>query len=211
MGTTDPTSLASASCATPQLCRIAVYCSMNDGVKPVYREAARTVGELLARQGLSVVYGGARSGMMGALADAALESGGEVIGVLPHSLVEREIAHTGLTALRVVDSMHERKALMAELADAFIVLPGGIGTLEKFFEVWSWAQLGVHRKPIGILNVDGFWKPLLELIDRTEGEGFLQGTPRECLRIGDDPVALLDALAGFEPPAMRKWLRLGET
>ena len=177
----------------------------------MYLDAARQVGALVARRGLGIVYGGGRAGLMGAVADAALEAGGEVIGVMPHGLVEREVAHTGLTALRVVDSMHERKAMMAELADAFLVLPGGIGTFEEFFETWSWAQLGVHRKPIGLLDVEAFWHPLQALLDQVEQEGFLRGTPRYWLQQHHDPEALLTLLETFEAPASRRWLRLGET
>jgi uncharacterized protein (TIGR00730 family) len=191
--------------------RIAVYCASNDGARPTYLEQARLMGQLLASEGLTVVYGGGRVGLMGALADAALAAGGEVIGVMPHGLVQREVAHTGLTALHVVDSMHERKALMAELADAFITLPGGIGTLEEFFETWTWAQLGVHRKPVGLLDTDGFWAPLEQLLDHVDREGFLRGTPRDWLVRAATPSALLTALRSFSPPEVRRWLRMGET
>jgi uncharacterized protein (TIGR00730 family) len=199
-----------SSSATP-LRRIGIYCASNDGARPAYLEAARHVGTVLAVRGLAVVYGGGRSGLMGAVADAAMAAGGEVIGVMPHGLVQREVAHTGLTALHIVDSMHERKAMMAELSDAFMVLPGGIGTFEEFFETWSWAQLGVHRKPIGLLNVDGFWTPLQQLLDQIEDEGFLRGTPRQWLLSHDDPEQLLEAFSTFDAPVVRRWLRLGET
>jgi hypothetical protein len=188
-----------------------VYCASNEGTRPAYLEAARALGHLLATQGLTVVYGGGRVGLMGALADAAMAAGGEVIGVMPHGLVQREVAHEGLTALHVVDSMHERKALIAELADAFITMPGGIGTLEEFFETWTWAQLGVHRKPMGLLDTDGFWKPLEQLLDHVQQEGFLRGTPRQWLVRADTPERLLQQLRAFEAPEQRRWLRMGET
>ena len=191
--------------------RIAVYCASNDGARPAYLAAARAMGALLAREGLTVVYGGGRVGLMGALADAAMAAGGEVIGVMPHGLVQREVAHHGLTALHVVDSMHERKALIADLADAFITMPGGIGTLEEFFETWTWAQLGVHRKPVGLLDTDGFWAPLEQLLEHVSQEGFLRGTPRDWLVRGSTPETLLTALRAFEPPMVRRWLRMGET
>jgi hypothetical protein len=188
-----------------------VYCASNDGARPAYVATARALGVLLAERGIAVVYGGGRTGLMGALADAAMAAGGEVVGVMPHGLVEREVAHHGLTSLRVVDSMHERKAMIAELADAFITMPGGIGTLEEFFETWTWANLGVHRKPVGLLDTEGFWRPLLALLDQLEGEGFLRGTPRDWLVRESDPSALLDALARFEAPVVRRWMRMGET
>jgi uncharacterized protein (TIGR00730 family) len=191
--------------------RIAVYCASNDGVRPSYLAAARDLGTELARQGLTVVYGGGRVGLMGALADAALAAGGEVIGVMPHALVQREVAHHGLTALQVVDSMHERKAMIADLADAFITMPGGIGTLEEFFETWTWAQLGVHEKPVGLLDTDGFWAPLEQLLDHVDREGFLRGTPRDWLVRDSDPAALLERLRRLVPPATSRWLRMGET
>lgn len=191
--------------------RVAVYCASNAGVRPEYVECARALGALLAQRGLTVVYGGGRVGLMGALADAALAAGGEVIGVMPHGLVQREVAHHGLTALRVVDSMHERKAMIAELADVFITLPGGVGTLEEFFETWTWAQLGVHRKPIGLLDVSGYWAPLLALLEHVEAEGFLRGNPREWLVVSDDASSMLTELQRFQAPAVRRWSRLGES
>jgi len=190
---------------------VAVYCASNAGVRPEYVECARALGTLLAQRGLTVVYGGGRVGLMGALADAALAAGGDVIGVMPHGLVQREVAHHGLTALRVVDSMHERKAMIAELADVFITLPGGVGTLEEFFETWTWAQLGVHRKPIGLLDVSGYWAPLLALLEHVEAEGFLRGNPREWLVVSDDASSMLAQLQRFQAPAVRRWSRLGES
>ena len=196
--------------ATPMQ-RVAVYCASNDGARPEYLECARALGTLMAESGLTVVYGGGRVGLMGALADAALAAGGEVIGVMPHGLVQREVAHHGLTALRVVDSMHERKAMIAELADAFITLPGGVGTLEEFFETWTWAQLGVHRKPIGLLDVSGYWAPLLALLEHVDAEGFLRGNPRDWLVVSDDASSMLTQLKSFHAPTVRRWIRLGET
>jgi uncharacterized protein (TIGR00730 family) len=191
--------------------RVCVYCASNDGTRPVHLEAARRFGQTLAARGITLVYGGGRVGLMGALADAAMAAGGAVIGVMPHALVQREAAHQEITELRIVDTMHQRKAAMAELADAFVALPGGIGTLEEFFETWTWAQLGVHRKPIGLLDVDGFWRPLLGLLDHLEAEGFLRGTPRQSLVVQEEANAMLDALATSTPPSVRPWLSIGET
>lgn len=196
---------------TSTLQRVCVYCASNDGIRPAYLAAARQLGTLLAERGVALLYGGARIGLMGAMANAALEAGGEVVGVMPHGLVEREVAHNGLTALHVVDTMHERKALLAEMADAFIALPGGLGTLEELFETWTWAQLGVHHKPVGLLDVGSYWQPLVTMLDHIEAEGFLRGKPNEWLVIDDDPTRMLDRIATFDPPHARKWLRMGET
>lgn len=195
----------------PPIQRVAVYCASNAGARPEYLACARALGALLAQRGLTVVYGGGRVGLMGALADAALAAGGEVIGVMPHGLVQREVAHHGLTTLRVVDSMHDRKAMIAELADAFITLPGGVGTLEEFFEAWTWAQLGVHQKPIGLLDVAGYWAPLLALLEHVDAEGFLRGNPREWLVVSDDASSMLAQLQRFQAPAVRRWSRRGES
>ncbi len=191
--------------------RVCVYCASNEGARPEYLAAAREIGTLIAQQGSALVFGGGRVGLMGAMADAALAAGGEVIGVMPHGLVEREVAHRGLTALHVVDSMHERKALLSDMADAFITLPGGLGTLEELFETWTWAQLGVHQKPIGLLNVAGYFGPLIEMLAHAEGEGFLRGTPRDGLVIETDAARLLERLRTCEPPAVRRWLRQADT
>lgn len=196
---------------TATLQRLCVYCASNDGARPEYLAAARTLGTLLATRGHAVVYGGGRVGLMGAVADAALAAGGEVIGVIPHALVQREVAHHGLTALHVVDSMHERKAMMAELSDGFIALPGGLGTLEELFETWTWAQLGVHRKPVGLLDVAGYWQALVQMLDHAAREGFLRGTPQDWLVMESDAVVLLDRMTTFEPPSTRRWLRLADT
>ena len=196
---------------TATLQRVCVYCASSDGVRPDYVAAARGLGTLLATRGQALVYGGGRVGLMGAVADAALAAGGEVIGVMPHALVQREIAHRGLTALHVVDSMHERKSLMSQMADGFIALPGGLGTLEEFFETWTWAQLGVHRKPVGLLDVAGYWQLLVKMLEHAEAEGFLRGTLDDWLVTDSDAARLLDRMSSFEPPAVRRWLRLGDT
>ena len=191
--------------------RLCVYCASNDGVRAEYLEAARTLGTLLAHRGIALVYGGGRVGLMGAMADATLAAGGEVVGVMPHALVQRGVAHHGLTALHVVDSMHERKALLAEMADGFVALPGGLGTLEELFETWTWAQLGVHHKPVGLLDVAQYWRPLVTMLEHVEAEGFMRGTPQEWLAIESEPALLLDRLSQFEPPTVRRWLRMGDT
>ena len=175
--------------------RICVFCGSSPGRGDTYRDAAARLGRLLAESGIGVVYGGASVGTMGVVADAALGAGGEVVGVIPQALVDREVAHTGLTDLHVVADMHERKALMAELSDGFIALPGGAGTLEELFEVWTWAQLGLHTKPIGLLDVAGFYEPLAVLLDHMVAEGFLAATNRDLVVRDPDPAALLTALA----------------
>lgn len=174
--------------------RIAVYCGANPGNSPRFVEAARALGDGLARAGIGVVYGGASRGLMGALADAALAADGEVIGVLPRSLSHREIAHAGLTALHLVDTMHERKARITELADAFAVMPGGIGTLDEFFEAWTWAQIGIHTKPIALLDLDGFYQPLLAYLRTVVDAGFLTRERLDALAVAPDPRALIDTL-----------------
>ncbi len=191
--------------------RVCVFCGSSPGVRPSYLEAARALGATIARRGLGLVYGGASVGLMGAVAEAALAAGGEVIGVLPRSLQEREIAHLGLTELHVVDSMHTRKAMMAERADAFVALPGGLGTLEELFEVLTWRLLGLHRKPAGLLDVEGYYAPLVAFLERSVDEGFLR---REHLRleVERDADALLDALAASPPVDVEKWItRTDET
>jgi uncharacterized protein (TIGR00730 family) len=184
--------------------RLCVFCGSSPGHDPAYAAAAAQLGRVLAERGIGLVYGGGRVGLMGVLADAALAAGAEVIGVIPQALLERELGHRGLTELRVVDSMHARKALMGELAAGFIALPGGIGTLEELFEVWSWAQLGLHRKPCGLLDVEGFFAPLVGFLDRQVEEGFIHPTYRAMLTVASTPGALLDAFAAYEPPA-DKW------
>ncbi len=169
--------------------RVCVFCGSNFGARPAYREAAEKLGTLLAERGIGLVYGGAHVGLMGAVADAALAAGGEVIGVIPQSLVALEVAHEGLAALRIVDGMHERKARMAELADALVTLPGGLGTFEEFFEILTWAQLGPHPKSCGLLNVAGFFDPLLALVEHTIEEEFVLPEHRRLIRIGWLPMS----------------------
>jgi hypothetical protein len=177
--------------------RICVFCGASPGRDPRYVASARAVGEELAARGIGLVYGGSRVGLMGAVADAALAGGGEVIGVIPRSLVDRELAHQGLTELRVVGTLHERKAVMAELADAFLALPGGLGTLEELAEVTSWAQLGLHVKPIGLLDVAGYWDPLLIWVDRAVQEGFVAPANRRLLERSADLGTMLDHFAAW--------------
>ena len=185
---------------------VCVFCAANPGRSPVYRECAVAFGGILARSGRKVVFGGGRTGLMGALAEGALAAGGEIIGVMPRHLVEREVAHTSLTELRVVESMHERKTMLAGLADGFVAMPGGLGTLEELFEIWTWGQLGLHRKPYGLLNVNHFFDPLLTFLDHAVTEGFLGAENRGMLAVSDDPVALLQAMEDMRPPVVRKWL-----
>jgi uncharacterized protein (TIGR00730 family) len=183
--------------------RICVFCGASPGREPAYLAAARAVGEGLAQRGIGLVYGGGRVGLMGAVADAALDAGGEVTGVIPTGLVDRELAHPGLTALRVVGTLHERKAVMAELADAFIALPGGLGTLEELAEVVSWAQLELHAKPIGLLEVGDYWTLLLAWLDMAVAEGFVAPAHRRLVTRGDSLETLLDVFASWQPPPGR--------
>jgi uncharacterized protein (TIGR00730 family) len=184
--------------------RLCVFCGSATGRNGVYRAAAARLGRALAERSVALVYGGASVGIMGALADAALRAGGEVIGVIPSHLVASELAHHGLSELHVVEGMHQRKARMAELADGFVALPGGAGTLEELFEAWTWAQLGLHAKPCGLLDVAAYYQPLRVLVDRMVGEGFLRPAYRDMLLVERSPERLLDLLAGYRPPAA-KW------
>ena len=187
--------------------RVCVFCGSSAGARDEYAEAARGVAAELARRGIGLVTGGGSVGLMGVVADAALAAGVEVIGVIPRALASREVGHAGLTELRLVDSMHERKALMAALADAFIALPGGVGTLEETFEVLSWAQLGIHTKPIGVLNVAGYWDDLIRFLSHTVGEGFVRPECLDLIQFASAPAALLDSLDGWRPPSFpRPWL-----
>ena len=186
--------------------RICVFCGASPGTNPIYLEAARAVGRALARRGLTLVYGGGGVGLMGALADAALDAGGEVIGVIPRALQLRELAHAKLTSLHVVGSMHERKAKMAELSDGFIALPGGMGTLEEFTEVLTWAQLGLHARPCGLLDIAGYYAPLIAFFDRAVAEGFILPDHRRIVHVANDPDALLDAFLSYRPPVVEKWI-----
>jgi uncharacterized protein (TIGR00730 family) len=185
---------------------VCVYCGSSPGVNPAYVAAAGAVGRLLASSGRTLVYGGGRVGMMGAVADAALAAGGRVIGVIPRSLVEKELAHRGVTELRIVASMHERKATMADHADAFVALPGGVGTLEEIFEAWTWGQLGIHAKPYGLLDVGGFFSPLLRFLDQVVAAGFIRQEHRDMLLVDTDPAALLDRMERHRPPFVPKWM-----
>ena len=195
----------------PELSSICVFCGSNGGADPAYLDAAEAVGRGLAQRGVRVVYGGATVGMMGALAEAVRGAGGEVVGVIPQSIFDREIGHTGLDDLRVVGSMHERKALMAELSDAFIALPGGIGTLEELFEVYTWAQLGIHSKPLGLIDVAGYYQPLVAFLDHAVQERFLRPETRSLLAVGESLDDLLAQLETWEPVTVHKWIDLDQT
>ncbi|MCC6829205.1 MAG: TIGR00730 family Rossman fold protein [Novosphingobium sp.] len=186
--------------------RICVFLGSSIGVSPAYGAAARNFGALLARRGIGVVYGGGSIGLMGLVADGASKAGGEVIGVIPDALRAREQDHTGLTELHVVANMHERKAMMAEMSDAFVALPGGIGTFEELFEVWTWSQLGYHEKPCALLNVNGFYDAMRAFIDHVVAEGFLRADHRDMLMVHEDPEELLDALTGYVPPVVPHWV-----
>ena len=178
---------------------VCVYCGSRPGELPAYAEAARTVGTEIGRRGWQLVYGGGRAGLMGEVADAALVAGAQVIGVIPESLMGRELGHRGLTELHVVQTMHERKTLMAERSDAFVALPGGIGTFEELFEVWTWRQLGYHVKPLGLLNVAGYYDALLGFLAHSREHGFMTTAQTELLHVGDDPTALLQHLVDLAP------------
>ena len=189
---------------------VCVFCGSNAGARGIYADATRELARAIARRGLALVYGGAAVGLMGTLADAALEAGGKVIGVIPAALVEREIAHMGLTEQHQVKSMHERKALMADRSDAFLALPGGAGTLEETFEAWTWAQLGHHKKPVGLLNVDGFFDALLAFLDHQVREGFIRQEHRDMLIVESDPERMLDRFEAYQAPVVEKWIRAAE-
>jgi uncharacterized protein (TIGR00730 family) len=186
--------------------RLCVFSGSSPGASPDYERAAQELGRALAAQGIGLVYGGASVGLMGALADAMLDAGGDAVGVIPRALVEREIAHPGLSDLRVVGSMHERKALMAELADGFVALPGGMGTLEELFEVYTWTQLGLHSKPLGLLDVRSYYAKLVAFLDHAVEERFLTVEHREMLVVEERADALLEAFRRWRPPARTKWI-----
>lgn len=190
----------------PPINSVCVFCGSNPGRDPQHQTAAAEIGRGLASRGITTVYGGASVGLMGALADAALANDGRVIGVIPQALQAKEVAHLGLDDLRVVESMHERKALMAGLSDAFVALPGGIGTLEEIFEVWTWAQLGDHHKPCALLNVGGFYDGLLGFLDGLVDAGFVKPAHRNMLIVADTADALLTQLKAYVPPRTSKWL-----
>ena len=191
--------------------RICVFCGSNRGGRAGYVTATREIAAVLVREKLSLVYGGGKVGLMGELANEVLSLGGEVIGVIPRSLVEREVGHEGLTELRIVETMHERKALMADLADGFLALPGGLGTLEEVFEVWTWAQLGMHSKPVAFLDVGGYYEVLGEFLDQATREGFVRRAHRAIAIIERDPAELLKKMRAYTPPSVEKWLDRDET
>jgi uncharacterized protein (TIGR00730 family) len=191
--------------------RLCVFAGSNAGARAEYGVAARELGTMLAARGIGLVYGGARVGLMGVTADAVLAAGGSVTGVMPSALVAKEVAHNGLTDLRVVSSMHERKALMSDLSDGFVALPGGWGTWEEFFEVLTWGQLGLHQKPCGLLNVDGYFDRLLSFIDHSIDEGFVRREYHAMISVSVSPVALLDKLASYQPPVVEKWIDRAST
>jgi len=191
--------------------RLCVFCGSSFGAREVYRAQTKAFGRLLARRQIELVYGGGRTGLMGALADAVLAGGGQVIGVMPEALRKRELAHDGLTDLRIVGSMHERKALMASLSDGFVALPGGIGTLEELFEVWTWSQLGLHAKPCALLDIDGFYAGLAAFMDHVAAQGFLGPKQRQALIMEADGEALLERMASYHPEPVTKWLDASES
>lgn len=186
---------------------ICVFCGSSSGSDPVYREAAEAMGQAIVRRGSGLIYGGGKVGLMGRVADAVLVAGGEAIGVIPAFLEAKEIAHPNLTHLHVVESMHDRKALMAKLADGFVAMPGGYGTLEEFCEVLTWSQLGLHQKPMGLLNVAGYYDALLSLFDRAVIDRFLQPELRSIVLESNHPGELLDRMANYQPTRVEKWIR----
>ncbi|GAB4515828.1 MAG: TIGR00730 family Rossman fold protein [Roseibium sp.] len=190
---------------------ICVFCGSSHGTRQIYTDAARETGRQIAEQGYTLVYGGARVGLMGTVADAALEAGGKVIGILPRALSDKEIGHEGLTELHLVDSMHERKARMADLSDAFLALPGGVGTLEEIFEVWTWGQLGYHHKPCGFLNIGGYYDHLIAFLDHQVEEGFTRDVMRAMAQIAGTPEELISLFENYTPPSAPKWIERSET
>jgi hypothetical protein len=190
----------------PRLSRICVYCGSNPGNIPAHRAAAYELGAFLANSGIGLVYGGGHVGLMGAVADGALSKGGEVIGVIPRSLMDKELGHDGVTELRVVKSMHERKQMMVDLSDGFIALPGGFGTLDELFETLTWLQLSFHDKPVGLLNVGGFFDGLIEFIHHMSRQGFLKPEHAACVLVDHEPPKLLECMQTFRPPDLGKWI-----
>jgi uncharacterized protein (TIGR00730 family) len=195
----------------PRFKSICVFCGSRPGSFDEYPHAAKMLGAQLARNGIELVYGGGHVGLMGMLADAALQAGGRVTGVITRALHDKEIAHTGITELIVVESMHQRKALMSEKAEAFIALPGGFGTFEELFEVVTWAQLGIHEKPVGLLNVRGYYDPVMQQLDLAIAEGFVRAEHRTLLAMAEDPELLLEQMASYRPVHVSKWLDRTET
>lgn len=190
---------------------ICVYCGSNPGRREAYANAARDLAKSLVERNLRLVYGGASVGIMGIVADTVLQLGGEAVGVIPDALMRKEIAHPNLTELHVTRSMHERKTMMAELSDGFIALPGGVGTLEEIFEIWTWAQLGFHGKPCGLLNIAGYYDALITFLDHTVAEQFVREPHRSMLLVEQAPEALLDRFAGYQPPTIQKWVEKADT
>lgn len=186
--------------------RICVFCGSNNGLNPVFVEAAGNVGKFLAKENIELVFGGGRVGLMGKIADTVLANGGKVIGVIPESLAIKEVAHQGLTELHVVNSMHQRKAMMAELADGFIAMPGGFGTFEEFCEIITWAQLGIHVKPCALLNVDGFYDNLIAMFDHSTAQNFIREDHRKLVIVGDGIEELYRKMKDFKPPFIEKWI-----
>ena len=191
--------------------RICVFCGSSPGANATYTVLAERLGALLARRGLGLVYGGGNVGLMGILANAVLANGGDVVGVIPQALFDIEVGHTGLPDLRIVGSMHERKALMADLADGFIALPGGIGTLEEFCEVLTWAQLGLHRKPCGLLNAENYFAHLITFLDHAVAERFFRPEHRAMVLVEDDPEVLIGRFEAYRPPQLEKWIDRGSS
>jgi hypothetical protein len=190
---------------------ICIFTGSSEGNAPQYMAAARALGSAIGGRGMSIVYGGATIGLMGGVADACLEAGGPVIGVMPRALAELEIVHKGLTEQHIVASMHERKAIMAERSDGFIALPGGLGTLDELFEIWTWGQLGEHAKPVALLNVEGFFDPLLAYLDSVVEQGFIKSEHRHMLIVGKSPAETLSAMAAYAPPEVPKLINPSET
>ena len=214
MTPTEPSSSDDAALAAsshPSLRWLCVFCGSSAGEDSRYLDAATRLGKVLLERQIGLVYGGSRVGLMGRLADTVMGGGGEVVGVIPRALVNREVAHQGLTELLVTDSMHARKSKMVERSDAFVAAPGGIGTLEEFFEVLTWAQLGLHRKPCGLLNARGYFDPLIHLLDHGVQEGFIQKAHRSMVLVEADAATLLDRISGYDPPPVPRWIRPGET
>ncbi len=185
---------------------ICVFCGSSLGLRPIYQQAAAALGKLIVQRDINLVYGGGKVGLMGVVTDAVLAAGGEAIGVIPAFLAAKEIAHPGLTKLHIVNSMHERKAMMAELSDGFIAMPGGFGTFEEFFEALTWEQLGLHQKPHGLLNIEGYYDPLLKLVDTAIAENFIREQHRNLILVSSNPKSLLDLMSNYKPINVEKWI-----
>ncbi len=192
------------------IARVCVFCGSNTGRDERHTRAAEQLGRLLAQRHITVVYGGGRVGLMGVVADAALEAGGDVIGVIPRALDTRELAHDGLTEMHVVETMHQRKALMADLSDGFVALPGGLGTGDEFFEIVTWAQLGIHHKPCALLNVAGFFDPLIEYLDHCVDQGFVWPEHRRLVLVARHPADVLEQMYAYQPPNVERWIKRAE-